>query len=89
MTKIKYDADVMKIIQIFETFTRAKVKDCVPGEKILFIVEENDIGCREKGCEARYGLCADIRLTFRELEQVFQHSPPLLSGSLLFTDKPV
>lgn len=44
MTKIKYDADLMKIISIFESVTGAKLKDCILNERLLFIVEENEIG---------------------------------------------
>lgn len=41
-TKIKYDADLMKIMSLFETLTQAKLKDCViDSEKMFFIVEEN------------------------------------------------
>lgn len=34
----------MKIIQIFENVTRAKLKDCIDSERLMFIVEEIDIG---------------------------------------------
>ena len=44
VTKIKYDADLMKIISIFESITGAKLKDCVSNERLLFIVEENEMG---------------------------------------------
>lgn len=44
MSKIKYNADDMKIIQLFETLTGAKLKDCIMDESILFIVAEHEIG---------------------------------------------
>ncbi len=44
MTKIKYDADMMKIMALFESSTGAKLKDCISNERLIFIVEENEIG---------------------------------------------
>lgn len=44
MNKIKYDSDLMKLINFFESITRAKVKDCIANERLIFIVEENEIG---------------------------------------------
>lgn len=44
VTKIKYDAEIMKIMPLFENITRAKLKDCISNERLLFIVEENEIG---------------------------------------------
>lgn len=44
MTKIKYNADLIKIIPIFESITGAKLKDCILNERLLFIVEENEMG---------------------------------------------
>lgn len=44
MTKIKYDANLMKIIAIFESITGAKLKDCILNERLLFIVQGNEIG---------------------------------------------
>lgn len=34
----------MKIIPIFESVTGAKLKDCILNERLIFIVEENEIG---------------------------------------------
>lgn len=35
----------MKFISLFESLTRAKVKDCISGEtQLIFIVDENEIG---------------------------------------------
>ena len=43
MTRIKFDIDTMKIMSLFETITRAKLKDCIISEgMITFIVEENE-----------------------------------------------
>ena len=44
MNKIKYDIDLMKYMQLFENLTRAKLKDCISNEQLIFIVEENEIG---------------------------------------------
>jgi len=44
VTKIKYDAEIMKLMALFESMTRAKLKDCILDERLLFIVEENEIG---------------------------------------------
>ena len=43
--KIKYNIDSMKFISLFETLTRARVKDYLVVEGIsVFVVNENDIG---------------------------------------------
>lgn len=42
--KIKYDADLLKFMTLFESITRSKLKDCIMGENALFIVEPNEIG---------------------------------------------
>lgn len=34
----------MKLITIFESMTGAKVKDCIANEKLIFIMEENEMG---------------------------------------------
>ncbi len=44
MNKIKYDINLMKYMQLFESLTRAKLKDCIANEQLIFIVEENEIG---------------------------------------------
>ena len=44
MSKIKYDSDVLKLIRHFELMTGAKVKDCIANERLVFVIEENDIG---------------------------------------------
>ena len=45
MSKIKYDINLMKFMQLFENLTRARLKDCISGEEqLIFIVEENEIG---------------------------------------------
>ena len=42
--KIKYDADILKFMTLFESLTRSKLKDCIVNEKLLFVVEPNEIG---------------------------------------------
>ena len=44
LTRIKYDASVMKYMSLFESVTRARLKDCIMGEKVIFIVEEGEMG---------------------------------------------
>lgn len=44
MNKIKFDSESMKLIALFESMTRAKVKDCIVNDKLIFIVEENEMG---------------------------------------------
>jgi N utilization substance protein A len=44
MSRIKYTIDLMKYMQLFENLTRAKLKDCIANEQLIFIVEENEIG---------------------------------------------
>lgn len=44
MTKVRYDADMMKIMALFESCTGAKLKDYISNERLLFIVEENEVG---------------------------------------------
>lgn len=44
MSKIKYDINLMKYMQLFESITQAKLKDCIATEYLIFIVEENEIG---------------------------------------------
>lgn len=44
MVKIKYNADIMKYISLFESLTGAKVKDCIVNDNIIFIVHENEMG---------------------------------------------
>ena len=45
MERIKFNADVMQYISIFESLTGAKVKDCIINDdRILFIVRENEMG---------------------------------------------
>jgi len=45
MIKIKYDINLMKFISMFESLTKANVKDCFEqNEKLVFVVNENEIG---------------------------------------------
>ncbi len=43
MTKIKYDINLIKFISLFETLTRAKVKDCIYSEQLIFVVKPGEI----------------------------------------------
>jgi N utilization substance protein A len=43
--RIKYDFSLIKFISLFESMTRASVKDCfTQDDRIIFIVRENQIG---------------------------------------------
>jgi N utilization substance protein A len=43
--KITYDANSMKLMSMFESLTRAKVKDCFENKgAVVFVVEEGEIG---------------------------------------------
>ncbi len=42
--RVKYDSEIMKLITLFESMTGAKVRDCIANEKLVFIIEENDMG---------------------------------------------
>ena len=44
MNKIKFDSEIIKLITLFESMTGAKVKDCISNDKLMFIVEENEMG---------------------------------------------
>ena len=44
MIKAKYDSDSMKLIALFESMTGAQVKDCIINEKLMFVIEENEMG---------------------------------------------
>ena len=56
MTKIKYDANIMKYMSLFESITRVKLKDCIADDKLTFIVEEGGIGraIGKNGSNAKY-----------------------------------
>jgi len=43
--KIVYNIDAMKFMSLFETITRAKIKDCIIKETlVMFIVQPNEVG---------------------------------------------
>ena len=44
MSKIKLDSDLIKLITLFESMTGAKVKDCIANEKLVFVIEEGEMG---------------------------------------------
>lgn len=44
MNKIKFDSEMMKLITLFESSTGANVKDCIANERLVFIMEENEMG---------------------------------------------
>ena len=41
--RIKYDIKLMKFISLFESLTRAKVKDCIEGNLLIFVVNQGEI----------------------------------------------
>ena len=44
MIKRVYDVDIIKFINLFESLTGAKVKDCIIDDKLTFIVENGQMG---------------------------------------------
>ena len=44
MNRIIYNSDIIKLITLFESMTGAKVKDCISNDKLVFIIEENEMG---------------------------------------------
>jgi len=45
LVKIKYDAELMKLMSFFESITQAKLKDCVVlGSQLVFVVQPGQIG---------------------------------------------
>lgn len=40
----KYDSDLMGLMALFESMSGAKIKDCIANDRLLFIVEENEMG---------------------------------------------
>lgn len=43
--KIVYDVNAMKFMSLFETITKAKLKDCIIKESlVLFVVQPNEVG---------------------------------------------
>jgi len=43
--KIIYDVNAMKFMSLFETITKAKLKDCIIKESlVLFVVQPNEVG---------------------------------------------
>lgn len=44
MTRIIYDAAILKYISLFESLTGAKVKDCIADDKLIFIIEKGNMG---------------------------------------------
>lgn len=44
MIKIKFDANLIKFMSLFQSLTRSKLKDCIDdGEKLVFIVEPGEL----------------------------------------------
>ncbi|MEK6982951.1 MAG: NusA-like transcription termination signal-binding factor [Nanoarchaeota archaeon] len=44
MNKIKFDSNLIKLMILFESRTGAKVKDCIANKKLIFVVEESEMG---------------------------------------------
>ena len=43
--KITYDSDLIKVMNLFESLTNARIKDClIDEERYVFIVEDQDVG---------------------------------------------
>ena len=44
MNKVKYDSDLMKMMTLFESVSGAKVGDVIANDKVVFVIEENEMG---------------------------------------------
>ena len=44
MNRIKYDSELMGLMNLFESMTHAKVKDCIADDKIILVLEEGEMG---------------------------------------------
>ena len=44
MNRIRFDSHVMGLINVFESQTGAPVKDCIADEKLIFVIEEGQMG---------------------------------------------
>ena len=44
MGRFKFDSEALKLMDFFESMSGARIKDCVSNDKILLVVEENDMG---------------------------------------------
>lgn len=44
VSMMKFDSESMKLMAFFEANTGARVKDCISNEKLIFIIEENEMG---------------------------------------------
>lgn len=44
MSRMKLDSESMKLMAFFEANTGAKVKDCISNERLVFIINENEMG---------------------------------------------
>jgi len=47
MSKIKFDLETIKIMSLFESITKSKLKDCISNKELgqlIFVVNENEIG---------------------------------------------
>lgn len=43
MSSIKIDLKTMQLISLFESLTHSKVKDCIDGNTVIFIVDQGEI----------------------------------------------
>ena len=76
MTKIKFDINIIKFMNLFESLTHAKVKDCiVEEERIIFIVEENNISkaVGRQGVNVRR-----LENSLKKKIKIVEHHPELL-----------
>ena len=44
MTRVKLDFDSIKLMSLFESLTGAGVRDCILDDKVILIIEENQMG---------------------------------------------
>lgn len=44
MARAKINSDTLKLMALFESVTGARLKDCIANEKVIFIVQPNQLG---------------------------------------------
>jgi transcription termination/antitermination protein NusA len=87
MTRFKIDADLMKLITLFESMTGAKVKDCIMNDKVTFIVEEGEMGkaIGKNGVNIR-----KLENALKKRVKLIEHSSDVLRfvGNVIYPIKP-
>ena len=79
MTKIKFDMNIMKFMSLFETMTRARLKDCIDEKtQIIFIVDKGEMGkaLGKKGANVK-----NLEKALRKKIKIIEYNDDLLNFS--------